>query len=252
MVLREVLAGNGHVSELSRRLGVSPATVRRDLQHLSRTGRATRTYGGAVGGPRPLELSLHQKDVRNQREKEAIARYAASLIADGDSVILDAGTTVGRLATQLRDRSDLTVFTNGVSSITTLSDSNGIALHVLGGQLRHISQAFIGPLAEIVLRHITADKAFLGVDGLSAEGISCPTSAHSSLKGMMAARASEVFVLADHTKLLTRPYHYWAPLDRAFTLITDSGAAAEDLAAVRDAGGTIVTADVSDSSERDP
>lgn len=242
-ILREVLAGRGQVSELSQQLDVSAATIRRDLQFLSDTGRTSRTYGGAIAGPRPLELSLHQKDVLKQAEKETIARLAASLVNDGDSLILDAGTSVGRLAVELRGREKLEVFTNGVSSILTLCESDGISLVALGGYLRPISQALIGPLAELTLSRITVDKAFLGIDGLGANGICCPTSAHGSLKSLMAARASEVFILADHSKLGYQPYHHWAPCNWPFTLITDAGARADQIDLVRAAGGTVLLAD---------
>lgn len=243
LVLREVLAGRGQVEKLSEQLAVSQATIRRDLQYLSDTGQTSRIYGGAIAVPRRLELSLQQKEVQNQSEKEAIARLAASLVQEGDSLILDAGTTVGRLAVELRTRKGLTICTNGVSSILTLAESDGIALIALGGQLRPISQAFIGPLAEATLSRITADKAFLGADGLAGEGICCPTAAHGSLKGLMLERSSEVIVLADHTKLGNRPYHHWAPFSRPFTLITGSAAASHHLNQVRAAGGTVLIAD---------
>lgn len=243
LVLREVLSGRGQVEELSEHLAVSQATVRRDLQFLSDTGRTSRTYGGAIAVPRRLELSLQQKEVQNQSEKEAIARRAASLVQDGDSLILDAGTTVGRLALELRTREGLSICTNGVSSILTLAESDGISLIVLGGQLRPISQALIGPLAEATLSRITADKAFLGADGLASEGICCPTAAHGSLKGLMVQRSRDVIVLADHTKLGNRPYHHWAPFNRPFTLITDGAAPSQYLDQVQAAGGTVLIAD---------
>lgn len=243
LILREVMAGRGQVSELSQQLDVSAATIRRDLQFLSDTGRTSRTYGGAIAGPHRLELSLHQKDVLKQAEKGSIARLAASLVKDGESLILDGGSSVGRLAVELRRRESLEVFTNGVSSILTLCESDGISLVALGGHLRPIGQAFIGPLAELTLSRITVDKTFLGVDGLAADGICCPTSAHGSLKSLMAARASEVFILADHSKLGYRPYHHWAPCNWPFTLITDAGASADQLDLVRAAGGTVLLAD---------
>lgn len=250
MVLREVIAGRGQVGELSRQLDVSAATIRRDLQFLSDTGRTSRTYGGAIAGAGRLELSLRQKDVLRQAEKESIARLAASLVKDGDNLILDAGTSVGKLAVELRSREELQVFTNGVSSLLTLCEAEGISLVALGGQLRPISQAFIGPLAELTLSRITVDKAFLGVDGLTPDGICCPTSAQGSLKSLMAARASEVFILADNSKLGRRPYHHWAPCNWPFTLITDTGASEDQLDWVRAAGGAVLLADPSEAETK--
>src|SRR5579884_3296250 len=152
VILAEVLAGRGTVAELSERLGVSPATVRRDLKLLAEQGQATRTYGGAVTGPRAAEWTLGQKERHAGPEKDLIAAHAAALVADGDVLLLDAGTTTGRLAHHLRDRAGLTVLTNGINTLVTLSHCPDITLITLGGQLRHTSQALIGPLAEETLR----------------------------------------------------------------------------------------------------
>jgi DeoR family fructose operon transcriptional repressor len=233
VVLGEVLAGRGTVAELSRRLGISPATVRRDLRFLVAQGSATRTYGGAAPCARPIELTLAQKEQAGRDRKDAIAAHAASLVSAGDVLILDAGTTTGRLALHLRERAGLTVLTNGVNTLLTLREREGIELIALGGRLRHTSQAFLGPLAENTLRHVVADKVFLGADGIVAgRGISCPTLEQASLKALMAAQAREVYVLADHAKLGAAPFPYFAPLATPVTLITDAEAAPGQLAAL--------------------
>lgn len=229
----EILAGNGSVRVLSQRLGVSEATIRRDLAVLSKEGKTTRTYGGAVGAPRRLELSLHEKEALNQDQKEQIARWAARHIRDGDTLILDAGTTVGRLASQLSQFRDLRVITNGISSILALAGREGVELISLGGTLRHISQAFVGPLAEAVLQRLSADVAFLGADGLAPFGLCCPTANHAALKSLMATRASRVFLLADSSKIGRSTHQHWVPFQNDWTVITDSGIKAEQ---VRDIG----------------
>ncbi|MGH3436202.1 MAG: DeoR/GlpR family DNA-binding transcription regulator [Sciscionella sp.] len=226
LLLTEVLAGRGTVSELSERFDISPATVRRDLQLLAAQGRATRTYGGAVGRTHPAELTLEAKEHAWRGRKDAIAAYAASVVGERDVLVLDAGTTTGRLAHHLRGRDGLTVLTTGVNTLLTLHDCDGIELVVLGGRLRHTSQALLGPLTEAALRHVVADKVFLGVDGIAADrGISCPTLEQASLKSLMAAQAREVYVLADHSKLSQAPFPYFAPLTSPVTLITDADAA---------------------------
>jgi DeoR family fructose operon transcriptional repressor len=233
LILAELLAGRATVAELSERLGVSAATIRRDLRLLADQGRATRTYGGAVSGPHSIERTLRQKECTASREKDAIARRAASLVADGDVLVLDAGTTTGRLAHYLPCRAGLTVLTNGINTLVTLSHSEGITLITLGGQLRHTSQAMVGPLAEEALRHVVADKVFLGADGVLAErGLSCPTLEQASLKTLMASRAREVYVLADHTKLGVAPFPFFAPLTSPATVITDDRAGAAQIAAL--------------------
>lgn len=231
-ILGELAEGRGTVAELSESLGVSAATVRRDLRLLADQGQATRTYGGAVSGPRPFERTLVEKEHSSIRQKDAIAAHAASLVADGDVLVLDAGTTTGRLAHHLRHRTGLTVLTNGINTLVTLSQSEHITLITLGGQLRHPSQALVGPLAEEALRHVVADKVFLGADGFLPErGLSCPTLEQASLKALMASRAREVYVLADHGKLGAAPFPFFAPLTAPTTLVTDAEATPAQIAA---------------------
>jgi len=193
-------------------------------------GHVARTYGGAILHPRAVEHSVNEKQQRNFREKDAIARAASATIAEAEVVILDAGTTTGRLAWYLRERKDLTVITVGVNVLHTLSEFDGPEIVVLGGGLRRINQALLGSITESNLRRLRADKAFLGAEGVSpAWGISCPTMAQSSLKELMLQQSDEAFVLADHSKLGGTPFAYCAGLDRPYTLITDSGASAEHL-----------------------
>ena len=148
-ILTEVLAGDGRVIDLSKRFGVSEATIRRDLHRLKQEGRVARTYGGAILNPHAVESSLDQKELHNFREKDAIARRATDFVGDGDVIILDAGTTTGRLAWYLRERSDLTVITNAVNILQTLCLAGGPEVVVLGGSLRRINQALLGALAEV-------------------------------------------------------------------------------------------------------
>lgn len=233
LVLREVLAGNGAVETLCQRLGVSEATVRRDLADLTAAGRVTRTYGGAVAGRHPVELDLAQKEVAHRVEKADIARHAAGLVDDGDVLILDAGTTTAALAGELSHHSGLTVVTNGVNTLQRLARVGAVDLIVLGGRLRHRSQAMVGPVAERDVRQVVAHKVFLGADGISgAHGLSCPTLEQASLKGVMAAQGTAVFVLADHSKLGAEPFPFFLPLQWPCTVITDAGTDAGAVAAL--------------------
>jgi DeoR/GlpR family transcriptional regulator of sugar metabolism len=233
VVHAELAAGRGTVAELAALLNVSPATVRRDLRSLTEQGRATRTYGGAVQRSPQAERTLDEKERRAAAEKDAIAATAASLVAQGDVLVLDAGTTTGQLAWHLRGRVGLTVLTNGINTLITLRDRADVTLITLGGQLRHPSQALIGPLAEETLRHVYADKVFLGADGVVADrGLSCPSLEQASLKALMASRAREVYVLVDRSKLGVAPFPFFAPLPGPVTLITDAGATPGQIAAI--------------------
>jgi DeoR family transcriptional regulator, fructose operon transcriptional repressor len=225
-ILELLSAGSQEAEELGAVLDVSLSTIRRDLSQLSLEGRLLRTYGGAVPVAAALpEQSVQQRALEHQAEKRAIARHAAELIQSGETVILDAGTTTGALATRLAGRRGLRVITNGLTAIQALSGATGVELIALGGTLRHISLGFVGPHAESVLRRITAAKVFLGADGVVAgRGICEATDEQASLKALMIHQAQEVFVLATADKLGRATSQAWTPLDRPWSLITDTGA----------------------------
>ncbi|QCQ17591.1 DeoR/GlpR family DNA-binding transcription regulator [Microbacterium sp. RG1] len=229
----ELLAAHGQltVEELSARLDVTESTVRRDLQRLSAEGRLTRTLGGAaLPTPGYSEPSLAQRSQTARAEKEAIARYCASLVADGEKIILDAGTTTGRLAAALRSRTSLTVFTNGLTSIMELAAADDVEVVVLGGRIRHISQGLVGALTDLSLSRVTADRVFLGADAIRADlGICEADLEQTRTKELMAQRGRKVYVLADSSKLDQAPFDAWADVGE-YTLITDSAATPAQLA----------------------
>jgi DeoR/GlpR family transcriptional regulator of sugar metabolism len=233
-----ILGAGGEVKvvDLAERLHVTSSTIRRDLDRLRTEGRLTRTYGGAVGGvhsdPGP---ALHERAMRARRQKDAIGRWAAAQVGDGETIILDAGTTTARVAHHLRDRVRLTVVTNGITTLIELAQANRVEVIALGGTFRRIGQGFVGPLTELTLNRLSADKAFLGADGLvAARGICEASPVQTRSKELMAERAREVFVLADSSKIGRAPFDAWAPLDHPYTLVTDSGVTDEQLAPFRE------------------
>jgi DeoR family transcriptional regulator, fructose operon transcriptional repressor len=248
-ILDLVGGGEANVEDLSRQFGVSPSTIRRDLAWLSSSGRVTRTYGGATLAPTAREESLREREGLHPRRKEAIARLAATLVGEDETIILDAGTTVGALARHLAECEGLRVVTNGLTALAALADAQGVEVTVLGGRLRHISLGLVGPLAEMALRRMTVDKAFLGADGVVAgRGLCENRQEQAALKELMARQAGAVYVLADSSKLGRERPGAWAPLDRPWTLVTDAEATADQLALFRDAPGvTVMVADLSDN-----
>jgi DeoR/GlpR family transcriptional regulator of sugar metabolism len=233
-LIEEFLAGEGEVSVdgLARRLGTTPSTIRRDLTRLTAEGKVTRTYGGAViAAIHSPEPTLHQRSGLLRAEKNAIGHWAAAQVGPGETVILDAGTTTARVAYHLRDQAGLTVVTNGLTSISELADADDIEVVSLGGSLRHISQSFVGPLTDMALARITADRAFLGADGLVAErGICEASTVQTHAKEIMAAQSGRVYVLADHGKIGHAPFNAWALLPGPWTLVTDDATTPEQLA----------------------
>lgn len=216
------------VEELVALFGVSASTVRRDLARMTEDGDVVRTYGGAVGG---REQTLHERELLARAQKAEIARLAARFVRAGDLVLLDAGTTTGALAALLADRTDLTVATNGLTTLNALADAEGVRLIALGGTLRHVSQGMVGPVAEAALSGITADAAFIGADGVVAgRGVCEATAEQAALKRLMITQSDAVYVLADATKLGQAPSHFWTRLDRPWTLITDATATPRHLA----------------------
>jgi DeoR/GlpR family transcriptional regulator of sugar metabolism len=214
-LLGEVRGGSGHIQDLADQFRVSPSTIRRDLTMLARDGHVVRTYGGAV------ERSVREKNAEHAAEKDEVARKAAELVEDGEVVVLDAGTTTGRLAAYLAHRK-LTVVTNGLTAILALAESTTVELIVLGGRLRHPNEAIVGPTVIEQLRHIGADRVFLGTDGLSEQrGLCAPSLEQAHLKHAMLHSARHAYVLVDSSKLGKEPFHYWTPLDRPHTVLTN-------------------------------
>lgn len=214
------------VSELSRELGVSSVTIRRDLDRLEKEGMLARTHGGAipVGGGSEEEPSFTEKMDQFPVEKLASAYKAAELIKDGDTILLGAGTTITALAKLLKDRPNLTVVTNTVNVAMELAQSEGINLVLTGGNIRTKSYALVGSLAERTLREIHVEKAFLSVNGLSIEhGLTTPNMTEAHTNSIMVEVADQLIVLADHSKIGRVALSRFAPISAVSTLITDSG-----------------------------
>ncbi|WP_328421070.1 DeoR/GlpR family DNA-binding transcription regulator [Streptomyces sp. NBC_00443] len=199
LILRALRSGGpAAVTDLSERLGVSPATIRRDLVKLEEDGLLTRVHGGAVveEGDQPFA------EVAEMRvpEKDAIAAHAAAMIEDGQSVLLDIGTTAFRLARQLHGRR-LTVITSNLVVYEELADDEGIELVLLGGMVRREYRSLVGFLTEDNLRQLHADWLFLGTSGVRAGGqVMDTTVVEVPVKRAMIRAGDKVVLLADGAK----------------------------------------------------
>jgi DeoR/GlpR family transcriptional regulator of sugar metabolism len=221
-ILAAIAAGDADVDALAARFGVSASTIRRDLNALSAKRAVARTYGGAILAAPVHETSLRARTAQNRAAKAAIAQAALGLIGEGDTIILDGGSTVEALGRLLRGRR-LRVVTTNLPLIPLLADAPEIELVVLGGTLRPISMSTFGPLAEQALRHVTADRVFMSADGvLPGHGVCEATLEQVSLKALMMRQAREVVVLADASKLGRAGQPFWAPLPAGWTLVTDA------------------------------
>src|SRR3954464_13368775 len=218
-------SGLASVEELSAQFGVTASTIRRDLGQLTSQGLIARTYGGAIALDRQPESSLRQRALEGYQAKQDIARWAARQVQPGETILLDAGTTVGAMGEYLCDVPGLTVVTAGLTALEALADADDVRVECIGGTLRHLSQGFVGPIAEATLERLTFDGAFLGADAVTAElGICEAELEQTRLKELMMERAGKVYVLAHADKLGRKPFHAWAPLPRGATLVTDEAA----------------------------
>lgn len=216
-------SGLANVVELADTFAVSPSTIRRDLARLEADGQLARTYGGAMATNAHAEPSLRQRVGEEYEAKLAIARWAAEQIGPAESVVLDAGSTVAALAHEIRSRSGLTVTTTSLTVLNELSRSDSLTVSALGGTLRHLSQGFVGPVAEAALETMTFDRAFLGADSVDADLGICEADPHQTrLKQLLARRSHHVYVLAHAEKLGRRPFHAWAQLPHPWTLVTNA------------------------------
>ena len=239
-LLGEDLTRRSSVNELAEALGVSMATIRRDLVLLEKDEVISRTYGGASLAPARRELTMAQRQVSHAAEKRAIAEVAVSLMKDGDVVILDAGSTGEQIAAAIDNRLELTVVTNGVRCINQLVSQDRVHVLVLGGNLRGINETICGGDAEMTLSRIYGALAFVGADAVDTErGIASRTYDQSRLKSLMLRQAAQVYVTVDSSKLDdTTDYPYWAALPREWGLITDTGAPQAQLDALAACGAT--------------
>lgn len=211
-------AGRVQVTELARALGVSEVTTRKDLQELEEASFLKRVYGGAVAARRAkYNLSLGDKVGQLALTKLHLAEAALELIHDGDTLILDAGSTTLALARLLpRRRRRLTVITNALPILAELTAAEGFELIALGGIVRRHSLAMVGPQAVAALRGLHADMAFVGATGATLEqGLSTPNLIEAETKAAMIASAAKTTALLDHTKLgqaSLAPFASWAEL----------------------------------------
>lgn len=235
-MLEAVLNGITDVDALCDRFDISEATVRRDLSALADDGHIVRTYGGAaaVVGKREPELSLSQRQNEHGDIKARLARAALAHVEDGDTLLLDGGSTTAELAKLLGERRNLHVFTNNLAALPALAALQNCKVTLLGGDLRSASMTTYGVAAQAALERLSVDKLFVSADGVVADLGLCEASAEQAyLKEMMIRRASEVIVMADSSKLGNPRQQHWTPLLSHWTLITDDQAPEDMLEAFR-------------------
>ena len=236
----ELLKEEGRVTvdSLAARFGTSQVTIRADLSMLETAGALTRTHGGALSVPE-ADQSLNVKQLQHHAEKVRIAEAAADLIRDGETIILDSGTTTAEIARRIRTLSlkSVNVITNALNIAALLIDVPSVRLIVPGGILRRESNSLSGPMAEAALGTLQANRLYLGADGVDPQiGVMTPHLAEAELNAKMIAISREVVVVADASKFTRRNISLIARVEQVNMLITDRAAPTEAVEQLRQRG----------------
>ena len=224
-IILERLERVGHVriSELTDEMSVSKMTIRRDLEVLEREGLHTRMHGGATSAaPRGYEPPYALRARVELEAKQAIDRSAAALVGEGDSVIVDGGTTGLEIARALRGHAKLTVCTTSLRIAAELADDARIRLMIVGGTIRPGERSLSGELAESAFSNLRFDALFLTASGVSiADGITEWNLDDARVKRAAVASARRVVVAADATKLGQTAFAKVCDIDQVDVLVTD-------------------------------
>lgn len=216
------LNGKVEIIQLSETLGVTPMTIRRDLDVLEKQKKLIRTHGAAVP-PQGLivEQTFESKAGKAVLEKQAIAREAISFVRDGMTVLLDSGTTTLQIAKLLKSRDKVTVITNDIKIAAELMDSE-LEIILLGGRLQNGVGSLYGALTSETLRSLHVDLFFLGTPALhSSLGITATTIEKAALKKDMCQAAEQIILVADSSKFHQKAFSKVCDLEDITTIITD-------------------------------
>ncbi|MEX0779968.1 MAG: DeoR/GlpR family DNA-binding transcription regulator [Balneolales bacterium] len=222
----KLLRAKGQVSveELSKELEVSEVTTRKDLEYLGKHNFLVRIHGGAMqNGYLVYDQPVEEKGKLYSKEKSAIGKAAANLIEHGDSIIMDAGTTVVQVALQINKR-DLTILTSGINVAMSLLRLKDVDLIMLGGMVRANSACVVGPYAEQIVQEHSCRKYFLGVDGFDLErGLSTTNTLEAHLNRVMINSSQQTIVVTDSSKFGRRGLSRICGIESINMVVTDAG-----------------------------
>lgn len=213
--------GEADVKELAQKVETSEITIRRDLALMAADGLIFRTHGGAMRlSLANIPASFEQKVAANIEQKDYIARLAAQEIRDGDIILMDCGSSVFRLCQFIKNK-QIKVITNSLPVIYELSNTE-VSINLIGGELDNKRQAIHGKIAIEHIQRYRADKAFVGVDGISSEnGLSAASEKEAEITTAMSSHAQLTYLLCDSSKLGKEKYLRFAPLSIVDVLVTN-------------------------------
>lgn len=240
----ELLKKNQRVSntELIQKFGVSGTTIRIDLTELEKKGLLSRTHGGAILKEDPVfgEDSISSRRKKNKSEKEQIAKKAREEIKDGDTILLDSGTTALELAVLLNDVRNLTVITNDLQVALKLQKFPEIHLILLGGRVRTSFECTVGGMGIRALDALSVDKAFMTTNALSvAKGATTPNLDNAEIKREMMKISNRKYLLCDSSKIGTKTVCSFAKISEFDVIITDNHIS-QDMKKVMEEQGVLI------------
>ena len=237
------------IPELAKTLGVSIITIRRDLDELVRAGQIQKVYGGAVLAPQAVpepeaQRLFHARLAHNHREKMMIGMAAAKLVKDGETIVLNIGTTALAVAKHLGTYDDLTVLTNSIPILNQLANTQ-LNVYSFGGKLRGNELALHGSLAFKALNDFCVDKAFIGAGGVTlTNGITDHNLDSAELGSAIVKRSRQTVLVVDSSKFGKDASVIIGPLNCVETIITDAGISAEYAEGIRQAGIELIIVDI--------
>jgi DeoR/GlpR family transcriptional regulator of sugar metabolism len=236
--------GSARVRSLSEAFDVSEPTIRQDLERLEVEGYIVREHGGAFLATMPQQvqaLALHH--LVNMDAKRAIGRVAAALVSDGETIIIDAGSTTTEVARNLMKRQDLHVVTNALNIALMLGANPSCTIHMPGGQFKAPTLSLTGEKSAAYFENTFAEKLFLATAGASLEaGMTFPAFGDLYVKRAMIKAARQIILVADSTKINRVSFAVLGPLTLVNRLITDTGIRDEDRKAIEALGIEVVIA----------
>lgn len=226
------------VGDLATRMSVSTVTMRGYLNGLGEKGYLYRVRGGAVPTIHP---DIIEHEHQHQREKHWIARAAAEMVSDGDTIMIEAGTTTAAVVRYLLGKRDVSVVTNNALALAHSRGNPGLRVQVVGGEFRPATESIVGPLALEHIRRFHVRTAFVGTDGFSVRhGLSTHLVEGAEIVKCMAGAADQVVVLADSSKYNRSGFVSVLPLSAVDILVVDQGLSPESVQELEDAGPRVV------------
>ncbi len=240
-------------NELATQFGLTPASIRLDLQELEKRGLATRVYGGAVlatSGQAVQEQRVVERLDVQRAAKQAIGQAAAGLIGDSETIMIDGGTTTIEVCRHFPSKRNLTVISCALHSLwQELVSRPNLQIFITGGYLRAESLSLVGQAATNTLSSFRANKAILGIDGISLEsGLTTFSFLEADVKKRMIETSQQLVIVADHTKFGRVCPLPVAPVERASVIVTDAGISQDWVIALQERGVTVIVAEVPDAA----